>query len=268
MDNDDKFTNREEIEYPSEDDIVDVKVLNNNTRLLSEKKADISDIEDSLQGVAKERSEYSIEDKVKELGTKIQYLEDKEKRKNWTLLPNIKTVDLYGIRFSDFNSSKELLNINGSGHLILAVFRTDNKVGRIDFKIEIDDEIIYNVDFDLNGAKYGSCLGLINENYINDYYMPGESVRKVINLLHTSTRNFYIELRSLTKQCRWASLSKNKISIKATDIYYGSHLAAPATVLLETPIKFNRNIKVTLVDNNTVADEYPVSFQCIYNLDE
>ena len=68
---DNKFTNKEELEYPTEDDFVDVKVLNNNTRLLSEKKADIADIEVSLQGVAKERTEYSIEDKVKGLETKI-----------------------------------------------------------------------------------------------------------------------------------------------------------------------------------------------------
>ena len=55
-----KFTNKQELEYPTEEDFVDVKVLNNNTRLLSEQKADIADIEVRLQGLAKERSEYSI----------------------------------------------------------------------------------------------------------------------------------------------------------------------------------------------------------------
>ena len=85
---DDRFTNKEELEYSLENDLVNVKVLNNNTKLLDEKKADITslnnvarestpmaienavkninnDVSQNLQGVAKERSEYSIEDRVK-----------------------------------------------------------------------------------------------------------------------------------------------------------------------------------------------------------
>lgn len=85
---DDRFTNKEELEYSLENDLVNIKVLNNNTKLLDEKKADIAslnnvarestpmaienavknisnDVSQNLQGVAKERSEYSIEDKVK-----------------------------------------------------------------------------------------------------------------------------------------------------------------------------------------------------------
>ena len=84
----DRFTNEEDIKYPSINDYVDIKVLNNNTKLLDEKKADIAslnnvarestpmaienavknisnDVSQNLQGVAKERSEYGIEDRVK-----------------------------------------------------------------------------------------------------------------------------------------------------------------------------------------------------------
>lgn len=91
---DDKFTNKEELEYSLENDLVNVKVLNNNTKLLDEKKADIAslnnvarestpmaienavknisnDVSQNLQGVAKERSEYSIEDRVKNLEDNI-----------------------------------------------------------------------------------------------------------------------------------------------------------------------------------------------------
>ncbi len=35
---DDKFTNKGELEYSLENDLVNVKVLNNNTKLLDEKK--------------------------------------------------------------------------------------------------------------------------------------------------------------------------------------------------------------------------------------
>ena len=91
---DDRFTNKEELEYSLENDLVSVKVLNNNTKLLDEKKADIAslnnvarestpmaienavknisnDVSQNLQGVAKERSEYSIEDRVKNLEDNI-----------------------------------------------------------------------------------------------------------------------------------------------------------------------------------------------------
>lgn len=91
---DDKFTNKGELEYSLENDLVNVKVLNNNTKLLDEKKADIAslnnvarestpmaienavkninnDVSQNLQGVAKERSEYSIEDRVKNLEDNI-----------------------------------------------------------------------------------------------------------------------------------------------------------------------------------------------------
>ena len=91
---DDRFTNKEELEYSLENDLVNVKVLNNNTKLLDEKKADIAslnnvarestpmaienavknisnDVSQNLQGVAKERSEYSIEDRVKNLEDNI-----------------------------------------------------------------------------------------------------------------------------------------------------------------------------------------------------
>lgn len=91
---DDKFTNKGELEYSLENDLVNVKVLNNNTKLLDEKKADIAslnnvarestpmaienavknisnDVSQNLQGAAKERSEYSIEDRVKNLEDNI-----------------------------------------------------------------------------------------------------------------------------------------------------------------------------------------------------
>ena len=109
-DMDNVFTNKEELEYPLETDLVNIKVLNNNTRLLDEKKADISDIEVSLQGVAKERSEYSIENKVKEIENKLILLEEKEKLKNWLSSPStiIKTTQLNNI------NDKIIVEITGS----------------------------------------------------------------------------------------------------------------------------------------------------------
>ena len=71
---DDKFTNKEEIEYPLETDIVNIKVLNNNTKLLDEKKVNICDIQESLQGIAKETSQYNIENKIKQVENDVRHI--------------------------------------------------------------------------------------------------------------------------------------------------------------------------------------------------
>lgn len=103
-----KFTNKQELEYPTEEDFVDVKVLNNNTRILSKQKADIADIEVSLQGLAKERSEYSIEDKVKNL-------EDNISKFYYDL-----TQMVVSKQISNISTSQEILlgEITGEGELI------------------------------------------------------------------------------------------------------------------------------------------------------
>lgn len=58
---DNTFTNENEIRYPTEDDFVDIKVLNNNIRLLDEQKVGGTD----LQNVAKETTPKNIENIVK-----------------------------------------------------------------------------------------------------------------------------------------------------------------------------------------------------------
>lgn len=58
---DDIFTNQQTLQYPTENDFVDIKVLNNNTKILNETKADIS----SLLDVAKETTPKNIENIAK-----------------------------------------------------------------------------------------------------------------------------------------------------------------------------------------------------------
>ena len=66
-DADDQFTNKDELEYPFESDYVNVKVLNNNTKLLDEKKANISDLAD----VSRETEKLIIENTVKSINQKV-----------------------------------------------------------------------------------------------------------------------------------------------------------------------------------------------------
>lgn len=64
---DDQFTNRDELEYPLEDDFINIKVLNNNIKLLNEKKASISNLEDT----ARETQKLIIENTVKSIDRKV-----------------------------------------------------------------------------------------------------------------------------------------------------------------------------------------------------
>ena len=266
---DKQFTNKEELEYPTEDDFVDVKILNNNTRLLSEKKADISDIEESLQGVAKERSEYSIEDKVKELDKKIQRLEDRESKKNWANLPNLKIN-----RTSKILTEKKenvILEVTGSGNLVMAIgwFQTyDNK---FNMKVTLDDEIIYNVDVDTAETGNNTQIGILNNTIStnNRTYVNGKGYQYIFKelFLCDDEKNFF-SLDFYYGKLR--NLSSELIQVKSKDYYFSTHkMNLPATVLTKEPIKFNKNFKVTVTPISNNARELKVQFQmyCIYNLD-
>ncbi|MFI3230476.1 MAG: hypothetical protein R3Y29_02865, partial [bacterium] len=64
---DNLFTNESEIQYPSINDSIDIRVLNNNTKLLSEQSIDLSEIDD----IARESTNYAIESKIDTLTTKV-----------------------------------------------------------------------------------------------------------------------------------------------------------------------------------------------------
>ena len=57
---DNKFTNDVEIVYPTLNDVADIRVINNNIKILNEQKASL----DNLENVARESSPKNIESKV------------------------------------------------------------------------------------------------------------------------------------------------------------------------------------------------------------
>lgn len=155
---DNTFTNEDEIRYPTEDDLVDIKVLNNNIRLLDETKAGGTDLKNvarettpkniengisnlkrtvdtinsnvnsinsnigsNLQGVAKERSQYSIEDKVKQIEEAVNSLKANiTERKKWINYPNLRAMP---ITHKNVNNDYTLISsVTGSGHLLCAFF--------------------------------------------------------------------------------------------------------------------------------------------------
>lgn len=153
MNSDNKFTNSGSIQYPLETDVVDVKVLNNNTRLLDEKKLEVKDltsvakeetsqqiltninnidgqVSNNLVGVAKETTPKNIENQIAEL--KDAY----DGGIGWFGAENTKIVQTsWKIGNMAVNSlkSRELVSIGGSGKFIGACVNFSG--------IGVDDEI-------------------------------------------------------------------------------------------------------------------------------
>lgn len=160
-----KFTNKQELEYPTEEDFVDVKVLNNNTRLLSEQKADIADIEVSLQGVAKERTEYSIEDRIKNLEENIPKFYYDLYYNQVTKTPSSLNINQETL-FSQVTGEGELthcyIRISGTGSSAISTptYR---------LKIVVDDEIKIFHKVHFSGSNPLSSVGFFSQINIVGY---------------------------------------------------------------------------------------------------
>lgn len=64
---DETFTNNDSIQYPSLNDIADIRVINNNIKILNEQKANL----DNLSNVARESSPKNIENTINTMNTKL-----------------------------------------------------------------------------------------------------------------------------------------------------------------------------------------------------
>ena len=120
-------------------------------------------VSQNLQGVAKERSDYSIEDKVKEL---IVELNDIKKRlTKYYTLPNLKAKRVDIKQDTGAFSNKLVVDITGKGYLCSVVDRLDftsyNSPYIVNlgtrFKIVVDDKTIF--DFQLTDSSTGRLNG-------------------------------------------------------------------------------------------------------------
>lgn len=165
---DDKFTSSSVIEYPSENDNVDVKILNTNIKILDEKKADDATIKENLKDVAKESSPKNIENMVNDINERVKILENNT-YKDLLSLPNRHGLQIYEQYNIPKGERKEYFSVTGSGHLVafeiyLPTYYEEEshkmfKDSRVE--VEVDGKNIYNLH--LNGVKtdYITC-GIIN----------------------------------------------------------------------------------------------------------
>ena len=284
-----QFTNKEELEYPTEDDFVDVKVLNNNTKILSEKKANIdsltdvaresepraienavksikNDVSQNLQGVAKERSTYSIEDKVKELDRKVQYLEEREKGRCWPELPN-KKFSYIQKNFSGTTKEYTFLEVNGNGNLIFAIANivVANGVGKVEFKISIDDNTIFHTEIDFtNYTGRTVYLGILNNDFITSYdgnsrYLGFFYYKNTISKFDTVG----FDVTKLTEMTNFIELSNNKVVVSA--INFIKQNASVATNITKKLIPFKNKLKVTVKEINQNTSN-SINFYAGYNI--
>ena len=262
----DKFTNKSDIEYPLEEDFVGIKVLNNNTRLLDEKKANINDIENRLQRVAKESSEYSIEDKIKNIETKVKNIEDKIKNIEEPLstLPNRKCIHI--VDNNNITATrKEYFSVDGkSGNLVMldAWFSTYTNEGGYIFKntrleIEIDGQNIYDIHLTNCRAKGNNVVkcGILNPSLFvpsgNNQmsfgfkYLPSSSSESYSN--QAITKNIH----ELTGMLPYEELSSKTIKFENKNLY--DNVVPFAYVNKFIPFKNSLKIFFTSMEPN-VAD--------------
>ncbi|WP_317368621.1 hypothetical protein [uncultured Tyzzerella sp.] len=296
---DNKFTNKSNIEYPLEEDFVDIKVLNNNTRLLDTKKANISDLEDvarestpmaienaiknisndvsqNLQNVAKESEPNIIESKIIELENRLNSFIEKDKIKNWYTLPNLKK------EFKRVQRDEVLLEVNGKGHLIMAVFYDlahktyapkDNSQS---YKVEIDDRVIFDIKIDFSTLPYStnvySQIGIVNTNVTptfdnrtnNSFSIPFYPI--LSGFTDEIEDRAYLEpnsqsLISLDGKNRRLNTDSGQLNQSG----HNWHIFVPAQANVDYPIKFLNKLKISTYET-TYSTGFVNSF-ILYNLD-
>ena len=297
-----KFTNESELEYPTEEDFIDIKVLNNNTRLLNEKKVDIESIENvarestpmaienavkninsgvsqNLQGVAKESSQYNIENKVKSIEDKVKNLDkiindsiSNNKFQKWTSLSNInERSTVVNINYS---GEKELLNVSGSGNLIMCAFdlssawnEQNTTSDKILLKIEIDDEVILNLGVKLarriSNYTIMSQVGIINDSFITLYE---ERVRGKTSALPMYRTGQIVRMFLATSRFLSLGSQEQQVSISG-GFNYGDSLNfvyLDGNVVLQQPIPFARKLRVSAHTTKVLAGS--ITMMHIYNL--
>lgn len=287
MREEDKFTYKEEMEYPSENDIVDVKVLNNDIRLLEEKKATKEEVENAVSdintsvgekmtNVAKESQEYSIENRLKELENFVKNMKI-EDRIHWKSLKNLRyhAVD-YRTENKKLNYDATILNVSGRGNLIMALMSFySNGLSRETpgMRVTVDGEIIYEVrgENSVYGQNDTYQLGIVNDTYM----LREEIAFSCIGIRIASTVSEVPLVRISAKTRRdYSDVNLNMNNYYMIQPYEGwsiplsnrtyyfrpgdgevrqSNIAGvfnPCTSFVKNPIRYNRSLKIELFETS------------------
>lgn len=275
MDNN-KFTMSENIVYPTVDDLVEIEVLNNNTRLLDENKADINHVheqyvtKDEIAGVTTDLTE------IKNTLLKIQ-----QSSENWQNLPNLESKRVVrSVTANEGKVYKTITQNSGKGTLICAVQQTDFDTNTTNacIKIEIDGQVILDIEktHTISDQKYRyfNYLGIINaqnleivpqanNEYLAQYnttFLNEGTISSGVKPLVSIQFSPYIE--------RAYEFSTRKISFtRASDVQRNIGTCSGKIINL-SGIKFNESFKIsTYFDHDSSDGARSEIVQFIYSID-
>lgn len=271
----DNFTNDVNIVYPTKDDLVEIEVLNNNTRLLERNKADINHIHN--QYVTKSEFNNVTEDltEIKNSLIKIQ-----ENSQNWHNLPNLNGKQI--IRAISSNQGTDFLgvaSVAGKGTLIYAIQQTDFDEGttKAGIKIEIDEEIILNIakEHTISESKYRyfNYLGLINTQNLEIVEQSNNEYLAQYNTTFVNIRNSSSGVKPLIEMSvspyieRTFDFNRNvKSFIRETDVQRAIGVSSGKIINL-AGIKFNKSFKIsTYFNHNNTGGSRSERIQYIYSI--
>lgn len=279
---DEKFTNSINIQYPSREDFIDIAVLNNNFRLLQEKKASIEDIEKSLERVAKEKSPNNIENNIDSIVEKLdnitKIVKIKNKKNFWEYPNKRMTFNRTNIT----SSNQVFLDIKGKGRLLhLPCFLEEKYINssfRLNgvFKVEIDGEVQYKLTFENYPVSDSRTLGfgIVNKNIYTNVKTGNSKTNEhnapIIQISSVNTPHI-ISLSACSPE------EKKEFKITYVDEYvqgyfegtsFSRYIVFTRQQAIDEPIEFQKSLRITYQGQNREGSNIYLGCGYIYSLDE
>lgn len=181
---------------------------------------------------------------------------------NWTGLPNLQVKNITG---NALTNESVLYNGSGTGNLILAVLEVVlTSGGSAQFKIEIDNNLIFNTKFERPTAsdKKRYMFGIINDSFITRQTLNNKNnILKWIDVYDSNkTNNINIQI----VYGRLVPLSSNLVTIR-DELDGGGTIYPISTAVVKNPIKFNNRLRI-LATGSSAVESYQLKL--IYNLGE
>lgn len=228
--------------------------------------------------------DFNQKNSVGSLGEKIDSIIDRDIKKNWTSLPNLKIIQR---SFESKNYTP--IEINGAGKLIMAVMNTNSISinGDQSYKIIVDDEVLFDAEITFDKSSFdsvkknrSSCQWGIVNTYISNLLTTLEERNDIINYTFKSLKTFYINSihfpilqefipnESAQLALKSAKVKRNATNNPLSGEYFAFFL--PVRCLIDEPISFKKNFKIETYNTNKFPNTTTTtcSLQLIYSLDE
>lgn len=189
---------------------------------------------------------------------------------NWPALPNLQVKRLVK---SDLSVEKVISSVVGTGSLVLAVFQPKYETGANNasgsFKVEIDENVIFNCDFNITFSSSAKSpgrvlnLGIINDTYYTGYFTEHDSSSLAKKTLDFYSKNSANNFTLLFNYGIPVPLSSSLVRVNY-ELVKNLYRLPVAHSIIKNPIKFNESLKISARNNSTKDSEIII----IYNSGE